>query len=195
MSTIIAGRFKEQTNADEATLALEAAGFAPDSISKFFVVPPGMHDVHGTTEDPDASAGAHHAGSGALAGVTAGGGVGVLAGIATAPILGPGAALVGAAIGAYVGSLAGALDQTSTPSQKATDPNGPAEESPPRKSGVLVAVNIGSEGEQTDAVRVLRQHGAQDVELANGTISGGDWSDFDPLRPPVLVDRLVQRSL
>ena len=195
MSTIIAGRFEEQATADEALLALEAAGFAGDRISKFFVVPPGMHDVHGTTGDPDASAGAHHAHTGAVAGATAGGAIGVLAGIATAPFLGPGAALAGAAVGAYVGSLAGALDQTNTPRQRPTDPNALAEEAPPRRSGVLVAVNVGSDEEQNDAVRVLRQQGAHDVERAEGTISGGDWSDFDPLRPSVLVERSVQRSL
>ena len=195
MSTIIAGRFEQQATADEATLALEAAGFAHDDISKFFVTPPGMHDVHGTTLDPDASAGAHHAHTGAIAGATAGGGVGVLVGIAAAPIFGPGAALAGAAVGAYVGSLAGALDQTSDPTRRPNGPNASVEEVAPRRSGVVVAVIAGTEVQQNDAVRVLRQHGADDVERAEGTISGGDWTDFDPLRPPVSVDRSVQRRL
>ena len=84
MTTIIAGRFEQQSGAEDAVVALEAAGFSAERISKFFVMPPGQHDVHGTVNDPDASAGAHHAGTGAIAGATAGGGVGVLAGIATA---------------------------------------------------------------------------------------------------------------
>ncbi len=198
MATIIAGRFEQQSDADAAVSGLESAGFSSGHISKFFVTPPGMHDVHGTVEDPDASAGAHHAGTGAVAGATAGGGVGVLAGIATAPILGPGAAVAGAALGAYIGSLAGALDQTSTPREKATSPEQPAEEAPPRKSGVIVAVEAPTDDDRSNAVRVLRECGAHDVERAEGTINGGDWCDFDPLRPPVLVerfDRSVERRL
>ena len=195
MSTIIAGRFDEQVTADAATQALQAAGFSADRISKFFVTPPGMHDVHGTVQDPDASAGAHHAGAGAVAGATAGGSVGVLAGIATAPLLGPGAAIAGAALGAYVGSLAGALDQTSHPSQKATSPGQSAEEAPPRRSGMLVAVDAATSDEQASAIDVLRAHGAHDVERAEGTIVDGDWSDFDPLRPPVPVERSAERSV
>ena len=52
MNTIIAGRFDEQAAADAATHALEAAGFSTERISKFFVMPPGQHDVHGTVNDP-----------------------------------------------------------------------------------------------------------------------------------------------
>ena len=186
MSTVIAGRFDEQSSAEEATRALEAAGFTSARISRFFVLPPGQHDVHGTTDDPDASAGAHHAGTGALAGATAGGGIGVLAGIVTAPFLGPGAAIAGAAVGAYVGSLVGALEQTSDPRQTAR-PDAPAEEAAPRRSGVLVAVQAMTFEEQSNAIGALRAQGAQDIERAEGSIIDGDWSDFDPLRPPVLV--------
>lgn len=186
MSTVIAGRFDEQSSAEEAARALEAAGFSSARISRFFVLPPGQHDVHGTTDDPGASAGAHHAGAGALAGATAGGGIGVLAGIATAPFLGPGAAIAGAAVGAYVGSLAGALEQTSDPRQKARR-DAPAEEAAPRRSGVLVAVQAMTSEEQTDAISALRAQGAHDIERAEGSIVDGDWSDFDPLRPPVLA--------
>jgi hypothetical protein len=195
MSTIIAGRFEQQAAADAAMSSLQAAGFSTDRMSKFFVTPPGMHDLHGTTNDPDASAGAHQAHTGAIAGATAGGGVGVLAGIATAPLLGPGAALAGAALGAYVGSLAGALDQTKDPQQTPSSPGASAEEAPPRKSGVLVAVEAPTEDQQANAIALLRQHGAHDVERAEGVISGGDWTDFDPLQPVVPVERSVQRRL
>lgn len=186
MSTIIAGRFEEQTSAERAMRALEGAGFSAGRISKFFVLPPGQHDLHGTLQDPDASAGAHNAGTGAVAGATAGGGVGVLVGIATAPILGPGAAIAGAAVGAYVGSLAGALEQTSAPNQEAR-PDADAEEAPPRKSGMLVAVQAMTSAEQTDAIGALRTQGAHDIERAEGSITDGDWFDFDPLRPPVFA--------
>lgn len=199
MSTIIAGRFDQQTEAERATVALEAAGFSADRISKFFVLPPGQHDAHGTVNDPDASAGAHHAGTGAVAGATAGGGVGILAGIATAPFLGPGAAIAGAAVGAYVGSLAGALDQTSDPRDTPTQPDSLSEEAPPRRSGMLVAVATGDGEDESSqrAIDLLRAQGAHDVERAEGTIAGGDWSDFDPLQPPVPADRrsVLERRL
>ena len=140
MSTIIAGRFEEQSAADAATHALEAAGFSSNRISKFFVTPPGMHDVHGTTGDPDASAGAHHAGSGAVAGATAGGGVGVLApGLRRRRWAGrrspaPRSARMSVRSPACSTRLP-------DPSRKPTSPEQPAEEAPPRKSGVLVAVD------------------------------------------------------
>ena len=186
MSTIIAGRFEQQTAAEQALLALEAAGFERGRIATFFVNPAGQHDLHGTEHDPDASAGAHHAGTGAVAGATAGTGIGIVAGLATAPILGPVAAIAGAAIGAYVGSLAGALEQTSHPNQRAR-PNASAEESAPRKSGMLVAVDAQNADEQSSAIGVLRAQGAHEIERAEGSITQGDWDDFDPLRPPVKV--------
>ena len=38
------------------------------------------------------------------------------------------------------------------------------------------------------AVNVLRAKGAQDIERADGTWQAGQWIDFDPLKPPLLVD-------
>ena len=60
---------------------------------------------------------------------------------------------------------------------------------------MLVAVEVMSDDEQSDVDRMLRANGAHDVERAEGTISGGDWSDFDPLQPPVPVERSVERRL
>jgi len=110
-TTIIAGRFHEQARADQAAAALRATGFGRGQVATFFVTPAGQHDLSGTTGDPEASAGAHHAGTGAAVGAATGTGVGSVVGLATLPLLGPGAIVAGAAIGAYVGSLAGALEQ------------------------------------------------------------------------------------
>jgi hypothetical protein len=190
MSIIIAGRFEEQARAEEAITALESTGFPRDRIATFFVTPAGQHDQHGTTLDPEASAGAHHAGTGAAMGAVTGTGVGVVVGLATMPVLGPGAALAGAAVGAYVGSFAGALEQMGESARSAEYPANSGQdldERPPRKSGMLVAVGAGSSPEESSAIAVLCAQGAADIERAQGIIAQGEWNDFDPLRPPALV--------
>ena len=98
MNTIIAGRFDVQAQADAAVAALEQAGFATDRIAKFYVTSPGQHALHGTVHDPEASAGAHHAGTGAATGALKGSGVGAVVGLVTTPLLGPAGPLAGAAI-------------------------------------------------------------------------------------------------
>jgi hypothetical protein len=190
MNTIIAGRFDEQARAEQAMTALEATGFQRKQIASFFVNPAGQHDLHGTARDPEASAGAHHAGAGASAGAATGTGVGTVVGLATIPVLGPGAALAGAAVGAYLGSLAGALKQMGDPEPPAGEfaySERSREETPPRKSGMLVAVGAASSSEEERAITVLRAQGAAEIERAQGSIAQSQWSDFDPLAPPALV--------
>jgi hypothetical protein len=188
MNTIIAGRFDEQARAEQAVTALEATGFPHDQIATFFVNPAGRHDLHGTRRDPEASAGANHAG--ALAGAAIGTGVGTVVGLATMPVLGPGAALAGAAVGAGVGSLAGALEQMGDPGrpvEKSASSEPSPDEAPPRNSGMFVAVGAASSSEQANAITVLRAQGAADMERAQGSISQSQWNDFDPLSTPAMV--------
>jgi hypothetical protein len=190
MNKIIAGRFGEQARADQAMTALEVIGFHREQIATFFVNPPGQHDLRGTARDPEASAGAHHAGTGAAAGAATGTGVGVAVGLVTLPVLGPGAAVAGAAIGAYVGSLAGALEEMHNPERAAGESAYSArsrDESVPRKSGMLVAVGATSSSEEASAITVLRAQGAADIEHAQGSITQSEWGDFDPLSAPALV--------
>jgi hypothetical protein len=190
VNTIIAGRFDEQLLAETAMTALEATGFLPDQVATFFVNPAGQHDLHGTTRDPGASAGAHHAGAGAIAGAATGTGMGVVVGVATVPVLGPIAVLAGAGVGAYIGSLAGALQRTGAPGRSAGEParsDQARDEAPPRKSGMLVAVSATSSSEEASAISVLRAQGAADLERAQGSITQSQWTDFDPLSTPALV--------
>jgi hypothetical protein len=190
VNTIIAGRFEEQVRAEKAITALKATGFQRDQIATFFVNPAGQHDLHGTARDPEASAGAHRAGAGASAGAATGSGVGTVVGLATMPVLGPGAALAGAAIGAYVGSLAGALKQMGDPGRlvgESAYSERIRDEVPPRKSGMLVAIEAASSSEEASAITVLRAQGAADIERAQGNITQSRWNDFDPLGPPALV--------
>jgi len=190
MSTIIAGRFDEEIKARRAPPALEAAGFPASGITMFFVTPAGQHDMHGTPADPEASAGAHHAGAGAVVGAAAGTGVGAVVGLAASPLVGPAGPIAGAAIGAYVGSLAGAVSLLDPPERESGGPANPdvmTRERPPRKSGYLVAVNVAAVDDQARAVDVLRAAGACEVERAKGRIVDGKWDDFDPIAAPKLV--------
>ena len=53
---------------------------------------------------------------------------------------------------------------------------------------VLVAVRAVEFAKRVAAVNVLRAEGAQDIERADGTWQAGEWIDFDPSKPPLLVD-------
>jgi hypothetical protein len=102
------------------------------------------------------------------------------------PILGPAAAVAGAGIGAYTGSLYGALGnvgEATGPDADATPKKAERIEPPPRKSGMLVAVCARASEQQASAIRILRAHGAADIERAEGTITGGQWPDFNPITP------------
>jgi hypothetical protein len=58
----------------------------------------------------------------------------------------------------------------------------------PVRSCVVVAVRAVEFAKRVAAVNVLRAEGAQDIERADGTWQAGEWIDFDPLKPPLLVD-------
>ena len=94
-------------------------------------------------------------------------------------------------VGAYAGSLAGALanmhDATES-EREGTGKDPERNEQPRRKSGILVAVCVSDSAQQATAVRILRGQGGVDIEQAEGTISAGDWSDFNPLRPVMRIN-------
>ena len=58
----------------------------------------------------------------------------------------------------------------------------------PVRPGVLVAVRAVEFAKRVAAVNVLRAEGARDIERADGTWQAGEWIDFDPSKPPLLVD-------
>ena len=57
-----------------------------------------------------------------------------------------------------------------------------------RSGGILVAVRAVEFAKRVGAVNVLRAEGAHDIERADGTWQDGRWIDFDPLKPPLVVD-------
>jgi len=63
-----------------------------------------------------------------------------------------------------------------------------SDEPVPVRFAVLVAVRALEFAKRVAAVNVLRAEGARDIERADGTWQAGEWIDFDPLKPPLLVD-------
>jgi hypothetical protein len=171
MARIIAGVFETIDEANAAAEELRRDRFASDGVTVFHLNPPGQHGQYklGGDEfaDPGAKEGDEGAGKGAGAGAVVGGVAGAVGG--------PAGAAVGAAVGAYTGSVVGAMSGLG---------DRPSIERP---AGVMVAVNAGDDGEKT-AVEVLRAHGAQGIERAEGEWRNGDWTDFDPAKAPQYID-------
>jgi hypothetical protein len=185
MTTIIAGRFELQDQADAAAAALARAGFASDRISIFYNSPAGQHDRTVIGGDRDQSPGAENTGVGNAAGIVTGGAIGAAVGAATAPLTGPIGAITGALVGGHIGQLVGAMNATKD------DGSGSDENRiPVRQAGMMVAVDVAVGGDMQDkALDALRSAGAADLEVSEGNIVGGDWADFDPVRPPRFVDQ------
>jgi hypothetical protein len=178
MTTIIAGWFQTHDEAAAAMQRLREAGVTEDNLCSFRVNPPGEH--HGTPigGDRDESPGATHAGGGAVRGAAVGAVAGAAAGAVASTVLGPVAIAGGAGVGAYTGALVGALGSMDGRTHR--DEVRPAEN--------LVAVNVGGGGAPAERViEVFEQCGATQIERAEGTWTGGEWSDFDPVAPPHLI--------
>lgn len=198
MTPIIAGRFELEAQAESAVAALRRGGFAAADVTGFFVNPVGQHATYPIGGDRAASAAVGHAYGGALKGVPAAtaGGVGV--GLAASPVPGPAAVVAGAGAGAYPGALVGALGNmeekpaAAKPDEqvvgRVVSADAPPDTPCLRSSGIFVAVRALAFAERVAAVNVLRAEGAQDIERADGTWQSGRWIDFDPLKPPLLVD-------
>lgn len=177
MATIIAGRFLQQDEVQQAIIAVQSAGFVSGRLSSFYVNPPGQHDMYPVGGDRDESPGAEDSDKGSAAGMGAGGAVGAAVGAVATPVMGPVGAITGALVGAHVGSLMGSLSQTDD-----------AEDIPvARRSGMLVAVAVDNPEEEQRAIDALLAAGGNDLERATGQIMDGDWIDFDPLSSPQFV--------
>lgn len=190
MNTIIAGRFETQDQGENALQALKQAGFGEDALSLFYVNPDGQHDIYPIGGDDDDSPGARDADKGAAAGGGVGAAVGAAAGLAAAAVTGPVGIAVGAGVGAYTGSLAGAMKETNEESEvdEVTDGEG-SDKLTDRHAGIHVAVRIetGADADLDQAVSILQQQQAADIEHASGLLEDGNWKDFDPRKVVKLV--------
>ena len=184
MSTIVAGHFQLQDQVENARRALMNAGFPEDRISAFFLNQPGQHDLTPIGGDRDKSPGAQETPEGVLEGAATGGAVGAAIGAATAVVTGPVGPIVGGLVGAHVGSL---YSLSKMKEAGEGEEGGAANRFAPRKSGMLIAVAADQDGDEARALDVLRSLGSDHIERAKGTIENGDWTDFDPLSLPVLV--------
>ncbi len=187
MTTLIAGRFSQQTHAETASAELLRSGFSARNMTLFYVNPQGQHDIYPIGGDVDESAGTHEAGSGAIQGAAGGGGMGALVGAATLPVLGPLGPILGAAVGAYTGSLVGALNKLKKSEDHSDGSEGEQNINPPnepiaRKAGVLLAVAVETPEQRENAIQILRTS-ALEIEEAEGTMSNGEWTDFNPSKP------------
>lgn len=181
MTTIIAGHFQLQDEIADARIALLNAGFAADRISSFYVNPPGQHDMYELGGDHDKSPGAKESDEGVVQGGAVGAVAGAVVGSAAIPLAGPAGPVVGALVGAHVGSLFSLHKMKDAGEAEEGGQNLQA----PRKSGMMIAVAVAGPEQEQQALTVLRQLGAHDVERADGSITGGDWRDFNPNSLPV----------
>ncbi|OWW19580.1 hypothetical protein [Noviherbaspirillum denitrificans] len=191
MSTIIAGRFQQQLQIEHTIEELVSAGFARDRISAFYVNPPGQHDSFPIGGDHAESAGAHESGKGVAMGAATGAAVG----LAAAPFLGPVGAVTGSLVGAHLGGLAGGLSQMKEAGETGEHNEDADNVAPVRHSGMLLAVALDNQDDEDKAADLLRSLGAVELERAEGTIEGGDWTDFDPTATPHILYRAQQQSL
>ncbi|MBI3728259.1 MAG: hypothetical protein HY254_07985 [Burkholderiales bacterium] len=185
MTHIIAGRLQQQEQVQQAIYQLMVLGFAPGQISSFYLNPPGQHDMYPVGGDRDESPGATKAGSGAVNGAAAGGAVGAAVGLIGAPVTGPVSTALGALVGAHVGALIGSLSQMKDKGEVTEDDAENA--AAVRRSGMMVAVSVSKPESEQHVITVLKNLGADQIELSEGTISKGDWTDFDPRVPPNLI--------
>lgn len=160
-STVV-GVFEDRERAREAIEALKEDGFSGDAIS---ILSPDKQATQTIAQDTGT-----HAGSGAATGAVTGGllggiggwlvGIGALAIPGVGPFIAAGAfatALGGAAIGAGVGAIAGALVGMGVPEEHARYYEGEA------KAGKTL-VTVRADKRYDDAQRILRDHGAYDIE-------------------------------
>lgn len=183
MSTIVAGHFQLQDEAEQARQELVRAGFSEDHISAFYLNQPGQHDMTPIGGDRDMSPGAKETPVGVAQGAATGGAIGVAIGAVTSIATGPAGPIVGGLVGAHVGSLFSLSKMKEAGEGEA----GGGNVVEPRKAGMLVAVALDQPDQEARALEVLRQLGSHHIERADGTIVNGDWTDFDPLSLPKLI--------
>jgi hypothetical protein len=183
MTRIIAGRFEQQSQVQEAIAEILRAGFSEDQVSSFYLTPAGQHGTYPLGGDHDKSPGAENTAPGRTAGMAAGGAVGAAIGAATTPLTGPLGAITGGFVGAHIGSVAGTLSNMKDDGEAAARHMVPV-----RHAGMVVAVSVPDSDAEEKVVHALRTMGAADIEATEGTIVNGDWEDFDPASPPHFID-------
>jgi hypothetical protein len=180
MTQIVAGVFDDEQSATATAHELRKAGFDAAKLDQFALNPPGRHGALPLGGDEDADASAKGAEKGTLRGAGIGSAIGAVAGLAATPLVGPIAIAAGAATGAYAGSITGTMNRLGDNDEQTHEP---------RPAGVMVAVNAASTEDEEVAIDLLRGGGARLIERAQGAWRDGKWADFDPVRPPDVIEK------
>ena len=164
-------------NSADAVAALIAQYTDTADICIFHNNPPGQHDAYAVGGDEDEDPGAEGADKSAAGTAVAAG----LAAGAIGALGGPVVALAAAGVGAYSGSLVGAMAGLGNHDDK---PHGPER----RPGGIMLSVRIANPVNEQRVIATLRAQGAADIEQAHGEWRDGDWTDFNPVAAPRLVE-------
>ncbi|MGZ8254746.1 MAG: hypothetical protein ACXWVT_07840 [Burkholderiaceae bacterium] len=197
MAKTIVGSFDSFEEAQEVFRDLQQSGFSQDDVS--IIGNNASGKVQSTAGDlpPDAPGTLSDTGSGAATGAAAGGVLGGAAGLVVGlmglaiPGIGPivaagplAAALAGAGVGAVAGGLIGGLTGAGVSED---DANYYAESV--RRGGALVTVRA-EDSRADEAVRIMRSHGAVDVERRAAQWRDEGWTRHDPAAEPYSVDQM-----
>lgn len=198
MVKTVVGTFDSISEASAAARDIRAAGFLPDDVN----VVANNTQRTGITGDTTTAAArteeaTEHTASGAATGVLTGGAIGGVAGLAASlmglaipgigPILAAGpiaAALAGAGAGAVAGGLIGGLTDMGVPEEHAQYY---AEQV--RRGGALVTVRV-DESRADEAERILRDHGAFDIEDRVVQWRSEGWTGYNPKAEPYSFEEI-----
>jgi uncharacterized protein (TIGR02271 family) len=177
--SIVVGVFDDRQLADQAVGELLKAGFRQDQIGVAM-----RHDEGTAGSTAAATADDSHAGSGTMAGVLTGLGLGALAGLGVLagviPVVGPaiaagtlGVVLSNAAAGAGIAGLVGALVGAGVPEHEAEYYHGELE------AGRAI-VTVTADGRGDEATAVLRRYGAYDMSSRGSSAATASTSARSP---------------
>jgi len=186
MVKTVVGTFDSISEASAAARDVRNAGFLPDDVN---VVANNTQRLAGdtvrTTDTTETKT------SGAATGVLTGGALGGVVGLAASlmglaipgigPILAAGpiaAALAGAGAGAVAGGLIGGLTDMGVPEEHAQ-----YYAEAVRRGGALVTVRV-DESRSDEAERILREHGAYDIEDRVVQWRSEGWNGYNPNAEP-----------
>jgi len=169
MATVIAARFQLIEQTELVLELLMKAGFAEGKMTSFYVNPAGQHGVYMIGGDQYESSGIPVFDKGTrLGSVTK--------------------SLVEAVIGAGSHEEKHVSGHVPTIRHRQGTDNAIRNPAPEigelRKSGMLVAVELGAPSLQSATVALLLGLGAKNIEKMDGEIVDGEWLDFNPLSPP-----------
>ncbi len=191
MVKTVVGSFDSAFDAVRASELLLANGFLRNDIN--VVASNVVRPVAGSSESTGATDEASSATSGALAGGALGGAAGLAAGLlglaipGIGPILAAGpiaAALAGAGAGAVAGGLIGGLTE-----QGVSEVHAEYYTEAVRRGGALVTVKV-DESRTDEALRILRNAGAFDIEDRAVRWRSEGWTGYNPNAEPFSFEEI-----